>query len=105
MKTVREFLPCMTIEQFAEENDLVMEVKERSVNRDSSMRYYASFQYCCIRSESNFSFTYADGNGNTPEEAIMDYIKKIEVKTLFFGWYAPHGVDKRKIKVPRLVMN
>ena len=98
MKTKITAIPESTIEKFAEELDLEMVIKERREPVGSPMCYYASFSYA---EEQNNGFLISNyGNGATPEDAVNDYAKQIEMKTLVIHDYTD---ARREIKVPRLI--
>lgn len=97
MEIVNKFIPEMTIGEFADQHNLVMEVSERRVPVDSPNRYYAHFKDAEI-SEGNF-LRGAYGDGSTPEEAIDEYAKEISTKRLIVGAYSPH---RSEYDVPRL---
>ncbi len=98
MKIEREDIPTQTIEQFAEQHDLIMEIRERPVNVGNSGRYYAHFKRAEIKDDCILRGAY--GDGATPEEAIAAYRNEISLKRLVIDAFAP---TRREIRVPRLV--
>lgn len=97
MKTKEFFLSRMSIEEFAETHDLVMEIHERT-DKDGLDRYYAHFEDAEV-SDSNFLIG-AYGNGKTPEEAVVNYAEEISGKMIVVDAMS----DKRRnIIVPILV--
>lgn len=98
MKIKREVIPEMTIEEFADANNLVMRVNERRVPTTDPNRYYAYFEGCEVM-ESGFLISES-GNGMTENDAINDYAKRISLKRIAFHAYGP---DRLEINVPRLI--
>ena len=82
MKTTIEKIPEVTIEEFAETNDLEMVVKERELPEGDPARFYASFKHCDVKGDGVLIVSF--GNGATPEEAIANYGREIHLKTLVF---------------------
>lgn len=93
-----EEIPQMTIEEFADANQLVMEVKERPLPVGNKMRYYAGFKNAEVMESG--CLVGAHGNGATPEEAIEDYAAEISTKKIAVDAWKP---ARREIVVPRLV--
>jgi len=100
MKIKRENIPSMTIEQFADAHNLVMEVNERRRPEGDPSRYYAHFEHCEVGGDGFLRGAY--GNGATPEDAITEYAAAISLKRLVVGAYTP---ERREIDVPRLLPN
>ncbi len=106
MKIENSLVPEMTIEAFADQHNLTMQVRERGVNslrfckehHGTSYRYLAHFKNCevseggCLKS--------AHGNGHTQEEAIADYAKEISEQYLIFDAFTN---NRREIKAPRFI--
>ena len=91
-----------TIEEFAEQHDLTMVVKERSgiyfKSEDPTTRFYA---YLDHTEEKNGAFFCSNsGNGQTPEDAIANYAKTLSFKTLVVNAMCE---DRREITVPRII--
>lgn len=100
MKVEKRLIPEMTIEEFAEKHDLIMEVNERRSDRmRRPWRFYASFKYAELR-EGDRLLRGAYGNGDTAEEAIANYAEEISGGLLILNAY---GSDRKEIKVPRLL--
>jgi hypothetical protein len=97
MKIVVNFVPRMTIEEFAEKHDLTMEVHERREYDREYKRFYAHFRHCDI--EQDGCYIGAFGNGLTPEDAIRDYTLKISLKDIVIEALTKNAVH---IEVPRL---
>lgn len=96
-------IPEMTIEEFAERENLEMEVRERPLPKGDPMRYHASFWHTAVMDRCFLVGEY--GNGSTPEEAIQNYAKKISLKRVAFGALGSYlGLERRDINVPRLVV-
>ena len=106
MEIVKNFVPRMTGEDFADKNNLTMTVNERDsetlklpwINENSV--YYASFNDCDIL-EDRCILRGAFGNGSTPTEAINNYFKEISEKTIVIR---PLNSERRELKVPRLII-
>lgn len=97
MKTIRRTIPAMTIEQFADQHDLTLQIVERKLDVGNPMRYYACFERAEIK-ESIF-LVGCFGNGVTEQQAIDNYAREIEMRTLVIN---STGNDRRQIEVPRL---
>ncbi len=96
MKIETEYIPEMTIEEFADQHGLVMIVRERAVDIGASHRYYARFQN--VEVEENGLLASESGDGSTPAEAIVAYGHAISLRRIRNGTEG----DVR-INVPRLV--
>ena len=90
----------MSIEEFAERYGLTMVVRERNVPEGSSLRFYAHFKYAEIKD--GRILIGESGNGATPEDAIDDYAKQIELKHLVVDAF---GKNRTEMDVPRLIRN
>jgi len=97
MNTICEYIPEMTIEAFAEANDLTMIICERPLPVGNDLRYYAHFQHCEVMDKSMLISEY--GNGSTPEEAVAAYAKRINMGRIVVHAYTSGRLE---IKVPRL---
>lgn len=80
MRIKRNFQPRSTIEQFAEMHGLTMEIRERSKDLWGNGRFIASFEHCEEKGDGVLIGAY--GNGNTEEEAIEDYGRRISGKMI-----------------------
>lgn len=101
MKTIINYRPQSTIEEFADQHDLVMVVTERAsayVSPNQSDRFYAKFTGGEIKGNGVLSSVF--GNGSTPEEAIENYAKHISEKTLVFD---ARSIRRKEINVPVLI--
>lgn len=100
MKIRKELTPEMSIEQFADANDLEMVIHERSKKYCSSneMRFYARFDKAEIGGDGMLRGAY--GNGSTPEKAIEEYAQVISEEFLIIS---ANQSDRREIRVPRLI--
>ena len=99
MKIKLNLVKTMTIEEFANEYDLVMEVNERNLEIHKGLhRFYAHFERCDIQKGMFLHGSF--GNGSTPEEAIQEYAKEISSQILVFNSYSK---ERREIRVPRLI--
>lgn len=96
MKTIIKRVPVMTIEKFADQHNLEMEVNERNEPEGSPSRYYAHFKHAEVKEGRILCGTY--GDGATPKEAITNYAPQISLKLLVIDAYG----DRREIQVPRL---
>ena len=100
MKLKLEEIPKMTIEEFADKHDLVMEVHERKRPIGSPDRYYAHFERCEVMQNGCLAGVY--GNGATPEAAIADYATRLQLTRVAINAMSE---NRREIEVPRLVSN
>lgn len=88
----------MTLQEFAEQHNLVMEINERNPNEHPNLlRYYASFECCEVKGDGVLIGEF--GDGKTPEDAMEDYTKRISNKVLVF--FIP-GKDRFELKAPIL---
>lgn len=99
MKIQRYPIERMTIEEFAEKHDLIMEIHERTpLNMGKRWhpryRFYARFKDSGVISGSDLIM--ACGNGKTEEEAIADYQHYINLETI--------KVNDKEIQVPELIL-
>jgi len=92
MRIVRRVPERMTIEEFAEKHDLVMEVVRRKGGN-----YYAHFQRAEVKDGSILIGT--SGEGLTEDEAISNYATEISDKLLVIGAYTK---ERREIWAPQL---
>lgn len=97
MEIERHPVPEMTIEEFAESNGLVMEVRER--DDPKYPKYYACFKDSWVKDGIILEGKF--GNGRTEKEAIQEYTNEISLKLLVVGAF--RGNNRREIKVPRLI--
>ena len=97
MKTKMFELKRMTIDEFAEENGLTMEIHERSAI-DSPTRFYANFEGAEISEYPGLVGAY--GNGATPDEAVDNYAEEISGKLVVIGAYTDGRIE---IPVPILM--
>ena len=96
MEIERHQLEEMTIEEFAENNNLIMEVHER--DNPKLPRCYAHFKHSEIKDGICLSGKF--GDGETEQEAIRNYAKEISGQMLVIGAFSN---DRRNIQVPRLI--
>lgn len=86
----------LTIEEFADQHGLVMEVHERD---DPKLpRYYATFKDVNVVDGVLLRGEY--GNGDTEEEAIRNYGDALSFKTIVVN---AGMANRREINVPRIV--
>lgn len=97
MKIELNEITRMTIEEFADKHDLVMEINERQVRIGCASRYYASFKGSETKNGVMLARTY--GNGSTPDMAISAYAEAISCKTLVIDSMLD---TRREIEVPML---
>jgi len=106
MKVIINKVKEQTLEEFADEHGLIMEVNERDNETVEFIKkvhgiddkYYARFKDTLISRPPMLEGT--SGNGNTPVEAIRDYKSQISLKIL--KMQGP-GVEDKYIDVPRLI--
>jgi hypothetical protein len=96
METERHFLPESTLEEFAEKYNLTMEIHERENPRNGIEPFYAHFKRCDVSDGALLRGTY--GNGNTPDEAVRNYIP--EISAIAINGNTDNCVY---IKVPKLI--
>jgi hypothetical protein len=92
-------IPEMTIEEYVETHDLEMVVNERPVRADDPCRFYASLIQCDVK-QGNMLLD-ATGDGSTPEQAIKDCGRAINLKTVVFR--ARSLTDRREIQRVRII--
>ena len=88
------------INQFAERNNLVIEVNERSPdyhNQSGDNKYYAMFVDCDVKDGGCLVGMF--GNGATPEDAVREYAESISNKTIV---YKALSEERKEIRVPYL---
>ena len=98
MKIERRLLRQGTIEEFADEYGLTMEVHERNLPNNSPDRFYAHFSKSDVLDDCFLVGVF--GNGNTEEDAIKNYAEKISMKILVIGAFS---VNRKEINVWRLI--
>jgi hypothetical protein len=87
----------VTIQAFADGHGLEMHVHQRALVPFPKGTYYANFPDAEIKD--GYVLVGEHGNGDTPEEAIADYARKISGKLLVLH----AGADNRsEIQVPTL---
>ncbi len=100
MKIEKKEIPEMTIEAFADAYNLTMEIHERRLPVGDPSRYYAHFKSAEAR-EGTCCLIGLFGNGSTPEEAIKNYAREINLRTLIIDAMRE---TRREITVPRLAV-
>jgi hypothetical protein len=100
VKIVVEHAIRMTLKEFAERHDLVMEVGERPRWgwKDDSSRWHAAFKGAEVKCDGVLIGEW--GEGPTPEGAIADYASKLPGETLVIDAYTDR---RREIRVPDLI--
>ena len=94
-----------SLEEFADEHNLVMEVVEREHhgniygNGYHVSRFYAHFKKVDIKE--GFCLIGSTGNGETQEEAIEDYMREISNKLIVFDAFSE--TDRKELWVPNLI--
>ncbi|GAF90278.1 unnamed protein product [marine sediment metagenome] len=96
MEIERKIVEEITIEEFAERHNLIMEIRDRGLKSEHP-RYYASFKNSEIEGDGVLIGAYE--NGETEEEAIQGYAKRISEETLVIN---ARKSDEQRIKVPIL---
>lgn len=97
MKIEMHEIPVRTIEEFADQHDLVLVITERKVPVGHVMRYSAHFARVEVMGDGVLASVY--GNGATPDEAIHCYAQKIALTRIAVDADLP---IRREIDVPRL---
>jgi hypothetical protein len=95
MQIKDETYPETIFENFAKKHDLVLVIKERPVVRGLS-RYYAYFENTELME--NGCLVGAFGNGQTKDDAISDYARRILGYRLVVN--ASSKTDRREIQCP-----
>jgi hypothetical protein len=98
MKVERHDVPVSTIDKFADENDLVMEVFERGKGTEPNHRYFAHFKDAEVMDRGFLRSTF--GDGPDPDAAIAAYAMEISETRLVIG---AHREGRRELAVPHLV--
>ena len=98
MRIRRELVPESSVEAFAGENWLEMVVTERKMDawqrRRGLKRFIARFADAEVSEGGLLRGEY--GTGDTEQEAILDYARRISCERLIVG------AARREIEVPRL---
>lgn len=83
-----------TLEQFADEHDLIMDVTERDeeMQKFTGHRFYASFRGVSVLEDGLIISSF--GNGDNPKDAIQNYADDIEGALLRAE---PHGTTSFKV--------
>lgn len=103
MKIIRKAKPKMTIERFAEENNLIMEIHERPEKFRRGFPQVLDKHYACFEGaevSDRGCLCGITGNGSTEEMAIADYAQKISEEQLVIDAYK---ATRREISVPTLI--
>lgn len=95
MKTELQLVKEGSIEDFAEEHNLVMQITEREDPKwfNTEGRFYAHFKSCEV-SKGNFLHSIS-GDGRTPDEAVSNYAKLISQKRLIIDAMSKNRRDIR----------
>ena len=93
----RHLLTRSSIDDFADEHGLTMEVHERSA-KPSPTRFYAHFSHCDV--VDGMMLVGEFGNGASEQDAVRAYAAAISDKTLVVN---AHTQERREIHVPILV--
>lgn len=99
MKIERQVYETMTIEQFAEANNLVMEIRERNLPIGDDGRFFAKFKNCGIVCDNGNAYAYPIGDGATEELAVAAYTKEISMRRIRI---IVGKDERREVNVPRL---
>jgi len=101
MKIENHFVTEMTLEDFADEHGLVMEVHERGGHQSMSLsRFYAHFKSVEVSEGSVLKSAY--GNGPTPEKAIANYTPEISERRLVVDAMTE---GRKEIQAPRFILD
>jgi len=88
--------PLITIDEFADANNLIMEIHERDNPYLELMRFYAMFKNVEVLENGMLKSNH--GNGSTHDYAIEEYQRKIAGKELI---YNSRSNDRRSIYAPK----
>lgn len=106
MKVEYNFIEMSTLEEFAKKHYLTLVVTERtkkeidfcaSIHGGYGHRFYVEFKHGDIKKGIMLHSTF--GNGNTIEDAVNDYAKKISGEILVIDALTE---NRREIRVPQL---
>lgn len=97
MEIKRFLIERVSIQEFADRNGLVMEIRERPFK--DLPRYYAAF--AGVEVSEDGCLVGAHGNGDTEEQAMSNYAERISSTTLVVGAFTK---DRREIQAPRLYL-
>ena len=89
----------ITIEKFAVEHDLTMEVHQRGASSLVADKFYARFKRCEIKV--GYCLKSSFGDGSSPEHAIANYAKEISGKLLVID---AMSTGRKEIQCPELVL-
>ena len=97
MKIEDKTMPAVSFDAFADENGLVMEIRERpsSIGLGHGRRYYARFKDAEVMDRG--CLVGAHGNGATKEEAIADYARRLRGERIAIRAYRD---DRANIQCP-----
>jgi hypothetical protein len=99
MQIIREDIPKITLQEFAEKHELTMVITERNlVMHPDLSTYYCRFQNCEIKDGA--ALIGVSGNGKTEAEAFADYAAQISGRFLVFNAYQD---SRKEIQCPILV--
>jgi len=100
MKIEKHLIPESTLEKFADEHGLILQMYERSKigYYEKLPRWYCSFAGVEILGDG--VLIGASGNGETEQEAMIDYASQLTMQTIVINSYRK---DRIEIKVPRLI--
>lgn len=88
-----------TLDAFADNHGLIMEVRERTLDRwareRNIPRFIASFKHAEVKGDGVLSSMY--GDGDTPEVAITNYAQQIRGETLVINAYTQ---QRREVRCP-----
>jgi hypothetical protein len=93
MRIERHTIPTMSLRQLADKYDLTMEVMERnkSLRGYGLPRFHASFRK--IEEKDGLILRSPAGNGETEDEAITDYARKISGSFLVYDAMGGGRID------------
>jgi hypothetical protein len=99
MQIVRNLIPTSTLEDFADQHGLVMEINERSALHfptGCGMRFYARFAKCEVKDGG--ILIGASGNGDNEVQSMKNYADQISERLIVIDAYGP---NRREIQCPR----
>jgi len=100
----KKIIPKRTLEEFADEHGLILEINERSPESiamshiGESGRFYARFKGAEEKDGILLKGTF--GNGSTELKAVNHYINKISEKLLVINAY--NSETRKEIQTPKL---
>ena len=99
MKIIKNYRKATTLDEFAAQYGLEMAVNERSPElvKNGAKPFWASFIGLEIKED--YCLISRCGNGNTPDEAIVDYCDQISNRPLVYKAYTQQRCDINPVTI------